>query len=264
MRNAVLLLCLLTIGCADTEGSPLPFDTPPVQPPTPPPPPPSQPPPRPAATTGTVRLIYAIPADREFNQVYADSIQEAIENVQAWYEGELAGATYRLYDTIPEVCHLEEDEAWFLEERGSSIITVWRRLVEGLQDCGPIHGGREAHHWVVYADIDECSDGGGPPFGLGRGWDGLTMMGRWDLQGLTDRQFIQCGWDGPQPLGRWHGGLAHELTHTWNIPHPPGCDEGLPTCDYPALMAGGYTTYPDTYLREDEKAVLLASPTISR
>ena len=53
------------------------------------------------------------------------------------------------------------------------------------------------------------------------------------------------------------GGLAHELGHAFGLPHPPGCDEELPTCDYAALMANGYDVYPDTYLRDDDEKVFL-------
>ena len=61
---------------------------------------------------------------------------------------------------------------------------------------------------------------------------------------------------------RWIGGGGHELGHALGLPHPPGCDEGLPTCDWEALMYVGYDDWPHTHLRDDEKAVLLASPFI--
>ena len=32
-------------------------------------------------------------------------------------------------------------------------------------------------------------------------------------------------------LGRWIGGLAHELGHALGLLHPPGCEEGLASCD---------------------------------
>ena len=63
----------------------------------------------------------------------------------------------------------------------------------------------------------------------------------------------------PTTLGRWWGGLAHELVHAFHVPHPPGCDEGLDTCDFDALMMFGYAVYPDTYFTESGKAILIQS-----
>ena len=59
-----------------------------------------------------------------------------------------------------------------------------------------------------------------------------------------------------------YGGLARELGHVFGLPHPPGCEEGSPSCDTQALMWDGYDSYPNTYLRDDEKAVLLEVPFI--
>jgi hypothetical protein len=70
----------------------------------------------------------------------------------------------------------------------------------------------------------------------------------------------ECGESFDFPVGRYIGGLGHELGHTFGLPHPPGCDDGLPTCDENALMWAGYVSYPDTYLRDDEKQMLLKSP----
>ena len=84
------------------------------------------------------------------------------------------------------------------------------------------------------------------------------MMGRWDLRGLTDPTFDHCGL-GAFGIGRWIGGAGHELGHALGLPHPPGCEARLSTCDRNALMWTGYAAWPNTYLREDEKAVLLAA-----
>ena len=86
------------------------------------------------------------------------------------------------------------------------------------------------------------------------------MLGRWDLLGLTDPGGSHpCG-HGGQPHGRWVGGLGHELGHASGLPHPPGCDSGRPTCDSEALMWTGYASWPDTYLRDDERTKLRESP----
>ena len=58
---------------------------------------------------------------------------------------------------------------------------------------------------------------------------------------------------------QWIGGLGHELGHALGLPHPPGCDAGLPTCDQEALMGSANYVYPETYLRADNKEALIRS-----
>lgn len=64
----------------------------------------------------------------------------------------------------------------------------------------------------------------------------------------------------PESLGRR---LGHEFGHSLGLPHPPGCDVSVATCDSNALMYLGYFNYPNTYLRVDDKSTLNASPFIS-
>ncbi|WP_419863169.1 hypothetical protein [Candidatus Poriferisodalis sp.] len=66
------------------------------------------------------------------------------------------------------------------------------------------------------------------------------------------------------PANRWIGGAGHELAHALYVPHPPGCDEGESDCDTWALTWAGYVNYPHTYLRDDEKALLLESSFITQ
>ena len=100
---------------------------------------------------------------------------------------------------------------------------------------------------------------------LGRVGIGLTIVSHRDLFGLVDEDadYQRCGEEyaqGPEfPYGRWEGGLAHELGHTVYLDHRPGCDEGAANCDGWALMFGGWEYYPDTYLRFDDKEMLLRS-----
>ena len=206
---------------------------------------------------GSVRVLYVVPADREFRDDYSDGISRGIVDVQSWYRRQLDGLTFDIYSVMPEQCHLPGDEDYY------SHGDVWEKVLMDVQSCAPVQGGTSRFIWALYVDAEERC---GEPHELGRGWDGLAMMGSGDLEGLSNPgPYSACDggpWEGT--LGRWMGGTAHELAHTFPVPHPPGCDEGLPTCDTDALMHNGYESYPNTYFRDDEKAILRRSPFIKR
>ncbi len=211
-----------------------------------------------ARETGTVRVIYAAPSDREFRSDYRDAIQHAIVDLQSWYRRQLGGLTFSLYDATPEQCQLSETSDYYDQD-------PWQKVLEGVQHCAPVEDNTSTFAWVIYADLEAVCDARGS---LGRGGPGLTMVGRGDLEGLIGNMLVyydECG-RGPyaDPVTRWTGGIGHELGHALGLPHPPGCDDGLPTCDYDALMHLGYGTYPNTYLRPDDKQVLWRSPFIEK
>ena len=208
--------------------------------------------------TGTVRVIYAAPSDREFRSDYRDAIQHAIVDLQSWYRRELGGLTFSLYDATPEQCELSETSDYYDQD-------PWQKVLEGVQHCAPVEDNTSTFTWVIYADLAGVCDARGS---LGRGGPGLTMVAQDDLEGLIGNRLVyygECG-NGPYagPVTRWIGGLGHELGHALGLLHPPGCDEGLPTCDRDALMHLGFETYPNTYLRPDDKQVLWRSPFIEK
>ena len=206
---------------------------------------------------GSVRVLYVAPADREFRDDYSLGVSMGIVDVQAWYREQLDGLTFDIYSVIPERCQLPRVHQYY--DHGD----VWEKVLADIQSCAPVEGDTERFTWVLYVDVEERC---GEPQELGRGGAGLTMMGRGDLDGLSNPSpYSWCGlgpWEGT--LGRWRGGTAHELGHAFHVPHPPGCEEELPTCDHRALMWNGYEDYPDTYLRHDEKVILRRSPFIKR
>ena len=206
--------------------------TPPVQPP-------HQLLPEPA-----VRVVYAVPADRPVNAAYRQGISNALTDLQRWYREQLDGLTFRLQDPLPETCTMPEPHEHYTH---GGWPRVWNEVRDAVIGCGFLDQ-QSAYTWVVYADVDESCD---VTLGLGRGTEGLTMMGSWDLKGLTDPEWVHCGL-GPFGFGRWIGGAGHELGHAFGLDHPVD-DEG-------ALMSAGYAGYPNTYLREDEKAILRMSP----
>ena len=208
--------------------------------------------------TGTVRLIYAAPSDREFRSDYRDALGHATVNLQSWYRRHLGGLTFSIYDTTPEQCRMSENADYFDH-------SPWPKVLEAVQRCAPVEGSTSTFAWVVYADLDELC---GQQDRLGRGGRGLTINHGGSLEGLIGNRltyYTPCG-RGPfsGPVTRWIGGSGHELGHVFGLAHPPGCDDGLPSCDSDALMYLGHLIYPNTYLRPDDKQVLWRSPFIDK
>ena len=208
--------------------------------------------------TGTVRVIYAVPSDRAFRSDYRDAVGHAVVDLQSWYRRQTGGLTFSIHDTTPEQCQMSESSDHFDQD-------PWNKVVEGLQHCAPVQANTSTFVWVVYPDLDQICDQRGI---LGRAGPGLTILHSNGLEGLIGNRMVHfspCG-RGPHisPLGRYTGGLGHELAHAFGLRHPPGCEEGLATCDYDSLMHLGYVNYPYTYLRPDDKELLLRSPFVGR
>ncbi len=199
---------------------------------------------------GSVRVLYVVPADKEFRADYSAGISKAIVDVQGWYRRQLDGLTFDIYSVIPEPCHLPENEDYY------SYTEVWEKVLRDVQPCAPVVRNDPGFIWALYVDVEEACDGFQA---LGRGGGGLTLLPGYDLalmQNPGTWTFCDVGTI-ERSYGSVLGGLAHELGHAFGLPHPPGCDENLPTCDYAALMAYGYEVYPDTYLRDDDEKVFL-------
>ncbi len=199
-----------------------------------------------------VRILYVSPRDRPFRTVYSEGISKAIIHVQSWFRNQLEGLTFQLYSATPEWCQMPLDSHYY--SRGHA----WKKVMDGVQHCFPVAWNSDSV-WVLYVDVDEACE---ESHELGAGGSGIVMVPAWDLRGLANPgPYYTCD-KGPYngPIGRWFGGLAHEIAHAVGVPHPPGCDAGLATCDSKALMWSGYANYPVTYLRFDEKEILMRSP----
>ena len=203
-------------------------------------------------STGAVRVLYAIPSDREFRASSSETIAHFIVDLQSWYRRELGGLTFSVYEVIPEVCRMSGTAD--SHARGNA----WENVVAGVQHCGSVQHDHPDFVWVVYVDLMEPCD---ESHELGAGGAGLTIMtdGR---TGFIEDWYYYCG-EGPydSTVEGWIVGLGHELGHTLGLPHPPGCEEDLPTCDRRALMWDPVSP-AETYLRADNKEVLIRSPFI--
>ena len=214
-----------------------------------------------AADGPSVRVVYAIPSDREFSQRYSDGIRRGLELLQWWIGDQLDGPTFAIHGD-PEPCRMSEPESFYIED-------AWTRVFNGVQHCAPVGYAGDEFIWIVYADVwdyaplevvlqatpEDCLGGR-----LGAGMRGIAMFGGWDLYGLSTSRFLQCG--SITGIDRWIGGLGHELGHAFGLPHPSDCDAELLSCPFWVLMSGGYADWPHTFLLDEEKAALLASPFI--
>ena len=198
-----------------------------------------------------VRMIYAIPADGEFQATYAAAIRDAVHDNQRWYSEQLDGRTFAIAGPAPQVCRLENGASYYEGADG------WGRVMRELQHCAPVEHYSDRYVWIIYPDVAfQCEASG-----LGRGAAGVTILHRADLHGLVSPEpYAPCEWPPRQPHDGWIGGLAHELGHAFGLPHPPGCEEELDSCDRDALMWYGYGDYPHTYLTRSDVDALRASP----
>jgi hypothetical protein len=214
------------------------------------------------STIKYVRFVYLVPADSIEKPEYTLALENAARHLQLWFQRQLGNRfTFRLYPRVVQVIHTEHNSSWYsLNPNGS-----WgSQFYYNVSDDGFLYtGGRfwdPDNIWMFYIDaFNACGQAGGSA------WRHCGVMSANDLRGFVDLPWIPiCPDEGKFPYNecRYIGGMGHELGHALGLPHPPGCEEKLPSCDSDALMWLGYTTYPNTYFRAEEKTYLMNSPFI--
>lgn len=201
-------------------------------------------------------MVYLVPQDRTPRGEYIAAIKAAILNFQEWLRGQMGnGKTFRLTPDIVEV-HQTAHPASYYPGNGTEPFGFFNRTEA---DGFALTGGQindPANIWIFYIDAQNaCGQIGGA------GGNGRAVMGEDDLKGLAfATPYDRCGEFFNFPVGRWIGGLGHELGHALGLPHPPGCDQGQPSCVRTTLMWQGYSSYPNTFLLPADKTALDASP----
>lgn len=219
---------------------------------------------------GVTRFIYFHPTDRPFRSDYSGAVKNAAITLHDWYRVQLDGAiAFQLPQPVVRDFALAHPASWYATHDpgsasfygGDPRMRFWDNV---LIEAFALTGGRffdQSSAWLYYVDADSgCGQLGGA------GGSSVAILTANDLRGLVGEPYYDCnGIEDPGlefPPNRWIGGQGHELGHVYGLPHPPGCDAGLNTCDAGALMwAGFYYGFPSpTYLRADELPVLLTGP----
>ena len=205
-----------------------------------------------------VRMIYLIPSDKLYKENYRTALANAIISLQRFYQNQVGNNyAFSLHTPIVETYVLSHPSAFYSTGANNYAGGFWESV---LKDGFALTGGGfndPNYRWVFYIDADQAC---GQYMG---GNAGVALLAANDFRGLTGQQNIPaCSNESPDNsgAGRWIGGLGHELGHTFNLPHPPGCDQGnCPSYSYNSLMYVGYSLYPNTYLLDDNKTQLLNS-----
>ena len=207
-----------------------------------------------------VRMVYLVPMDKAPKEKYQAAIANAIVHLQNFYQSQMGSSygfsTFSLHSPVVEVYTTSHNASFYSSITGNPFGFFQAVLADGFAVSG---GGFNDpnYRWVYYIDADNACDQ------VIGGNQGVALLGVNDLRGLTGEPGLICGAEAfPRAPCRWIGGLGHELAHTWNVPHPPGCDQG--SCTGGSFAANsllwlGFYNYPATYLLEENKSQLFAT-----
>lgn len=220
---------------------------------------------RTATTPKLVRIVYLIPSNKVLRDDYRNAVTTSILHIQNFYQNQLGnGLRFTLNAPIVETHQLSHPASFYSSNESSpgapQYIWFWENV---LNEAFALTGGGfndPNNRWIFHIDSD-C--GCGQVIG---GSSGVAVMAANDFRGLVGEQNVPaCPNEPPDNNGyfRWVGGAAHEIGHSFNLPHPPGC--GSPggctggSTAANSLMWVGYAFYPNTYFLATDKQTLINS-----
>ena len=100
-----------------------------------------------------VRILYAVPSDRDIEPHYTTAVSNAVHNLQRWYAEQMNGYTFAIESPTPQICAVDQKAAYYEGVGG------WNRVIDSVQDCSPVEHSSERHVWVIYIDAEfDCSN----------------------------------------------------------------------------------------------------------
>lgn len=199
----------------------------------------------PAAAEKTIHFVYMSPLDVAYRAEFEAGVENAARTLQAWFPDELNGKTFALNADVVQWYQTPHNTSWYQTNPSNPAFYAGRFWETATADAFALTGGQffdPDDIWVLYLDAMPLD---GQYIG---GTSSVALMAAHDLAGLNG--------DSSEPVSRWVGGTGHEMGHALGLPHPPDSPGGP---DDWSLMYYGYTTFPDTYLRSDDRSTLLNS-----
>jgi hypothetical protein len=185
-----------------------------------------------------VRIFLVTPQGETLNPDYVAAIKMCALNLQSWYKTQMDGKTFTLTDAVVQTVQGQHNYTWYNQNNGSISGTDPRFYgwYNTLNDIKGIIGSEfDSPYFINVVYVAAYFEGSGAA--------GYTALGDPDLKGLLG--------ESSEPVNRWIGGSGHEWGHAFGLPHPPNADN--------SLMWTGYTIYPNSFLRQDDKDKLNAS-----
>jgi hypothetical protein len=180
--------------------------------------------------------VYLVPKDEAFHLNRLRLQVQAVEDVRRWYASQLGGPTFHAEPmvvhqsrhTFRELADSNFQQWWpLLEAEFAEIGYSWHdsaevKLLFLAQAAGGWAGGDSEN-----GGIESIAQAGRVPAGA---WGGQVVIGDSSVAGVlagvcpmdgrTGATVWWCNWD------TYRGTIAHELGHTWGIPHPDAFKRG--------------------------------------
>jgi hypothetical protein len=200
----------------------------------------------------TVRVIYIVPKDRQFQYQYYNAIAGGIKDMCEWfYLNFFQQKTFKMPKHI-EIIQSSKTSQEFQpqgDDTNAMYVAATKEVEEtvGYPIYKPAKDSDEI--FMIFIDIPM----------VGRGWNSVAVVARIDMDGLrlkfgnpVSGQFYD------KYRERWISGIAHEFGHTLGLDHPLSTDPLYPK----KLMGNGFQqgrTALNSILTPEEKKIILDS-----
>ncbi|KAJ6253480.1 hypothetical protein M0813_13355 [Anaeramoeba flamelloides] len=182
----------------------------------------------------TVRLIYMVPKDREFNLKYYQSLLSGILNVRKWLYYKTGGYTFQIDKPIVEVIKSRHPAKYYHNTKprngnNDQTFYTWYNATNEIQELIKESSNginKDKHLWIIYIDAEG---------GTGAGCPNQCCLPEHDLLGISGNHKKEPN------INRWIGGLCHEFLHTIDLPHSSQRYKD-------SVMLYGYSKYPNCIL----------------